>query len=149
METLSSVKLEQPLNIQPISVTLEVLKLETLRDVKLEQPLNIWLIFVTEEVLKLETLRDVKPEQPSNIKLIFVTEEVLRFSSPSIVVRAERLENQPLVVVGLKSLNEALNTTLVTTSLGDSYVPAQTGIELLDFSSISQVLPLRNLRLLS
>ena len=53
--------------------------------------MNILLISVTLEVLKLERFRDVKLEQPSNILRISVTAEVLRFSSPSIVVRAERL----------------------------------------------------------
>ena len=51
-------------------------------------------------------------------------------------------------MVGLKSLNEASNTTFLTTMLEVEYVPAQTGLELIDFSSMYQVLPLRDLRLL-
>ena len=51
-------------------------------------------------------------------------------------------------MVGLKSLNEASNTTFLTTMLEVEYVSAQTGLELIDFSSMYQVLPLRDLRLL-
>ena len=66
------------------------MKLETLSSFKPEQSENIEPIFVTLEVLKLERFRDVKPEQLENIQPIFVTAEVLRFSSPSIVVSSER-----------------------------------------------------------
>ena len=144
LETLSSSKLEQTANIPLMLVTLEVLKLERFRDVNLEQPSNILLIFVTLEVLKLERFRFVKLEQCENIALISFTSEVLRFSSPSIVVSALRLENQDLVVVGRKFLNEASNTTFVTALLEESVVPIHLGCEESKsfFSLMPQVSPL-------
>ena len=148
MERFKYVKLEQPRNMPHIDFTAEVLKEKRLSSFKPEQLANMALISVTLEVLKLETLSSFKLEQPINIPLISVTAEVLRFSIPSIVERFCKEENQAFVVVGKKFLNEASKTTFVVSKLG--FKLAQAGIfsvpSSLAFccSSISQVLPLRN-----
>ena len=56
-------RLEQPENIERISLTLAVLKLDKFKDSKAEQPENISRMSVTLEVSKPERLRAVKALQ--------------------------------------------------------------------------------------
>ena len=49
---------------------------------------------------------EVRDSHLPNMPIMSVTQEVLRYSSPSMMVRFLKLQNQAIVVVGQKSLNE-------------------------------------------
>ena len=72
MDKSNEVKWLQPLNILPILVTCEALKLDKSNEVKALQLLNIYFIFVTFEVFKLDKSNEVKASQLLNIKSILL-----------------------------------------------------------------------------
>ena len=72
MDKSNEVKRKQLLNIEPISVTLEVLNDDKSNEVKWLQLLNIETIFVTFEVSKLDKSNEVKASQLLNIELILL-----------------------------------------------------------------------------